>query len=31
MIGIGAGRLTKGMFSEMLGKQWTNSMNPASL
>jgi len=30
MIGIGAGRLTKGMFSEMLGKLWTNSMNPAT-
>lgn len=27
MVGKGVGRLTKGMFSEMLGKLWTNAMN----
>ncbi|KAL5245892.1 hypothetical protein ACI65C_013300 [Semiaphis heraclei] len=31
MIGKGAGRLTKGMFSEMLGKLWSNAMNPSNI
>ncbi|XP_060878858.1 uncharacterized protein LOC132951141 [Metopolophium dirhodum] len=31
MIGKGAGRLTKGMFSEMLGKLWSNANNPINI
>lgn len=31
MIGKGAGRLTKGLFSEMLGKLWNNAMNPSNI